>query len=93
MTEVLTSVLTVAALAVMTLGVVGLARFESLLLRLHAAAKIGAVGVVLLAIAAAVAGVGVRALLIAGFVIVTAPVASHVLAAASAEAHRKGTDA
>ena len=81
MSEAVVSVLVGAALVVMTLGVAGLARMPSLQLRLHAAAKVGAVGVVLLSVAAALAGVGLRALLVAAFVLVTAPVSSHVLAA------------
>jgi monovalent cation/proton antiporter MnhG/PhaG subunit len=71
-----------AALTVMTLGLVGLARMPSHELRLHAAAKIGAVGLVLLSVAAVLGGAGWRALLVGAFVLVTAPVFSHVLAAA-----------
>jgi multicomponent Na+:H+ antiporter subunit G len=82
-TEALASILVVAALVVMTLGVAGLARLGTVRLRLHAAGKIGAVGVVLLALASAMSDAGPRALLVAVFVLVTAPVSSHVLASAA----------
>jgi multicomponent Na+:H+ antiporter subunit G len=81
--ETVVSVLVVAALVVMTLGVVGLARLGTVRLRLHAASKIGAVGVVLLALASALGDAGPRALIAALFVLVTAPVSSHVLASAA----------
>jgi multicomponent Na+:H+ antiporter subunit G len=81
MTGVLLSALTLCALAIMTLGIVGLARFPTVPLRVHAAAKVGAVGVVLLAVAATIAGAGVRALLAGLFVLITAPVSSHLIAA------------
>jgi multicomponent Na+:H+ antiporter subunit G len=87
----ITSALTLVALVVMTLGVAGLARMPTLRLRLHAAAKVGAVGIVLLSVAAAVAGAGLRALLVAAFVLITAPVSSHVLAAAGAEREEHDT--
>ena len=79
------AVIVYVALAVMTLGVIGLVRLPTLHLRLHAAAKVGAVGVVLLSIATTLSGAGLRALLVAAFVLVTAPVASHVLAAAGSD--------
>lgn len=85
MTEALASLLVVVALVVMTLGVAGLVRLPVLRLQLHAAAKIGAVGIVLLSLAATLAGSGVRALLAGAFVLLTAPVSSHVLAAADDE--------
>lgn len=82
MTGAVATALTFLALVVATLGIAGLARMPTVRLQLHAAAKIGAVAVVLLAVAAVVSGAGLRALLVAAFVLVTAPVSSHVLAAA-----------
>lgn len=82
MTAWIASALTAGALVLMTLGVAGLAGMPSLRLRLHAAAKVSAMGIALLSVAAAVQGAGVRALLVAAFVAVTAPVSAHVLAAA-----------
>ena len=85
MTDAVVLALVALALVVMTLGVAGLARLGTLRLRLHAAAKIGAVGVVLLSVAAAVSGAGLRSLLIGAFVLATSPISSHVLAAAEPE--------
>ena len=83
MTAWLTTAIVVIALTIMTLGVVGLGRLPSVRLRLHAATKVGAVGVVLLSVAAVVAGLGARVLLIALFVLVTTPVSAHVIAASA----------
>ena len=80
--DVVVTVLVYAALVVMTLGIAGLIRLPTLELKLHAAAKVGAVGLTLLSVAGALGGAGWRALLVGAFVLVTAPVASHVLAAA-----------
>jgi multicomponent Na+:H+ antiporter subunit G len=73
--------LVLLALGVMTLAAAGLLRLGSVALRLHAAAKASAMGVVPLCVVAAATGAGLRALLVGAFVLVTAPVASHMLAA------------
>jgi monovalent cation/proton antiporter MnhG/PhaG subunit len=77
--------LVVFGLATMTLAVVGLFRMPTTRLRLHAASKASAVGLLPIAIAAAIGGGGVRALLVWLFVIVTAPVTAHVLAQVAEE--------
>ena len=54
-------------------------------LRLHAASKASAVGLLPLAAAAALGGGGLRALLVWVLVILTAPITAHVLAQVAEE--------
>jgi len=77
--------LVVFGLIVMTLAIAGLFRMPTTRLRLHAASKASAVGVLPLAAAAAIGGAGVRALLVWLLVIVTTPVSAHVLALVAEE--------
>ena len=78
------AVIGAAFLAISALGVV---RMPDLYSRLHAATKAGPVGVASIALAVALelsrADVTLLALLLVGFVLLTAPVAAHVIARAS----------
>ena len=69
------------------LASVGVLRFPDLLTRMHAASKAGAVGGGLLLLAVALvsldAAVALRALLGIGFLLLTTPVAAHLLARVS----------
>jgi multicomponent Na+:H+ antiporter subunit G len=77
------SVALVAGLAVMTLGVIGMVRMPTLLTKLHAASKSVVLGVVLALGAVALVGDGstaAKAALTAAILILTTPVAAHVIA-------------
>jgi len=77
---------------VLTLGVVGLLRAPSVYTRLHAAGKAVSLGVVSFCMAGFAVGnteARMRVVLIAIFLLLTTPVASHVIAQA---AHRTGED-
>ena len=74
------------------LAAVGMLRFPDVYTRLHAASKAGTLGLGIVFVAAALASfdpwVAVRAILGLGFLLLTAPVAAHLLARA---ALRNGT--
>jgi multicomponent Na+:H+ antiporter subunit G len=75
--------LLLAGLTALTLGLVGIWRFGDLFSRLHAAAKVGSLGLAALlagTIATGDLALVLRALLIAVFLVVTAPVTTHALA-------------
>jgi multicomponent Na+:H+ antiporter subunit G len=65
------------------IGALGLIRMPDLLLRMHATTKAGALGAGLIAVASAFhfadAAVVVRAVSILAFVVLTAPVAAHII--------------
>jgi multicomponent Na+:H+ antiporter subunit G len=69
------------------LGAVGLARMPDFLTRMQAATKAGTLGVGMIALAVAVqvgdVSGAVRALLIVGFLFLTAPVAAHMISRAA----------
>ena len=69
------------------LGAVGLLRMPDILIRMHASTKIGTLSCGLLVAAAAVhfaePGTSVRAVLIILFLLLTAPIASHMIARAA----------
>ena len=93
MTTVLTVILLwLAALFTLT-AAVGVFRYEDVFLRMHAAAKAGSVGVVLTLGAMAThfesPGVRTQAILIAAFLFITAPIASHLISRAALRAHPK----
>jgi multicomponent Na+:H+ antiporter subunit G len=81
------AVLLVSGAAFMLIAAVGLTRFPDLITRMHAAAKAGGVGVGLMATAVAVhaaeAEVVTEAVLVAVFLLLTAPVAAHMIARAA----------
>lgn len=86
-------VVVVAALgiALMSVAGIGLLRMPDLLTRMHASSKAGTLGAALVLVAVAVhfadAAVTVRALVVCVFLLLTAPIASHVIARA---AYRSG---
>ena len=72
----------VAAMAVLTVGVIGVVRLPDLYSRVHAASKAGLMGVVLLVVSLGILGrweILFRALLILGFLFAATPVSSHAL--------------
>ncbi|WP_232818265.1 monovalent cation/H(+) antiporter subunit G [Zobellella maritima] len=85
-TELLTGFLLLSGSFLMLLAGIGIIRMPDLLTRMHATSKAGALGVGLMACGFAVyfqeTSVVVRALAVVVFVIMTAPVAAHVLARA-----------
>ncbi len=79
----------VLGLLVMTLGVVGMFRFPDTYGRLHAASKAVPLGVASLVVAGALlggAGNSGRSLLVAAFLLLTAPVSSHAIGRAARRA-------
>lgn len=86
MTEIITGTLLLLGSFLMLLAGVGILRMPDLLTRMHATSKAGALGAGLMACAFAVyfpeASLVIRALAVVVFVIMTAPVAAHVLARA-----------
>ena len=87
MTEILTSGLLLLGAFLMLLSGIGIIRMPDLLTRMHATSKAGALGIGLMACGYMVfyidqTSLVVRALAMIAFVIVTAPIAAHVLARA-----------
>jgi multicomponent Na+:H+ antiporter subunit G len=74
-------------IALMVVAGIGLLRMPDLLTRMHASSKAGTLGAALVLVAVAVqfsdAAVTVRALLVCVFLLLTAPIASHVIARAA----------
>lgn len=92
MRELMSHMLIILGTLTMTLGTVGLLRAPSIYTRLHAASKAVSLGVVSFCLAAfLVSGpdVRTRVVLIALFLLITTPVASHVIARA---AYQTGED-
>ncbi|HGS4460749.1 TPA: monovalent cation/H(+) antiporter subunit G [Vibrio metschnikovii] len=88
MTDVIIAILILTGSFLMLLAGIGINRMPDLLTRMHATTKAGALGVGLMVVAFAVVNWGdmafvVRALAVVVFVILTAPIAAHVLARAS----------
>ena len=84
MTELITSFLLLLGAFLMLLSGIGIIRMPDLLTRMHATSKAGALGIGLMACGymvfySAETSLVVRALAIIVFVIVTAPIAAHVL--------------
>jgi multicomponent Na+:H+ antiporter subunit G len=79
--------LVVVGLVVITLGVIGMVRLRDAYTRLHAAAKIASLGLGALLVAGALtapeAESAYRAVLIAAFLTLTAPIGAHVIARAT----------
>lgn len=87
MTEISTSILLLLGAFLMLLSGIGIIRMPDLLTRMHATSKAGALGIGLMACGYMVfysdsVSLVVRALAMIVFVIVTAPIAAHVLARA-----------
>ena len=87
MTEILVSALLLIGAALMLLAAIGIIRLPDLPTRMHATTKSGALGTALIMIAVAFyfaeVAVVTRALAVIAFIIVTAPVAAHVIGRAS----------
>ncbi|MCG3726633.1 monovalent cation/H(+) antiporter subunit G [Vibrio cincinnatiensis] len=88
MTDFIISILVLSGSFLMLLAAIGINRMPDLLTRMHATTKAGALGVGLMVVAFAVVNWGdfafvARALAVVIFVILTAPIAAHVLARAS----------
>lgn len=87
MTEVVGSALLVAGATLMLIAALGVVRFPDLMLRMHAATKAGAMGVGLIGLATAVsfddASAVTRALIMVMFIMITLPVAAHVIGRAA----------
>ena len=85
----LADVLVLLGVAVMTIGVYGLYRMPDLYTRLHAASKAVFLVVIVLATASIVTGqreIILRVILISIFLLLTTPIASHVIAKAEHDA-------
>ncbi|WP_375056474.1 monovalent cation/H(+) antiporter subunit G [Zobellella sp. DQSA1] len=87
MTELITGLLMLLGSFLMLLAGIGIIRMPDLLTRMHATSKAGALGAGLMAVGFAVfffadTSVVVRALAVVVFVIMTAPIAAHVMARA-----------
>ncbi len=83
MSSFFASVLLLTGAAFTVIGALGLTRMPDLMLRMHATTKAGALGAGLVAVAAAVyfadMPVVVRAVSILAFVVLTAPIAAHII--------------
>jgi nicotinate-nucleotide pyrophosphorylase (carboxylating) len=83
MTEFVAAALLLTGAAFTLVGGLGVLRMPDLLLRMHATTKAGALGAGLVALSAAVyfaeTAVVVRAISILAFVVITAPIAAHVI--------------
>ncbi len=92
MMDIIVSVLLVVGGFFAAIAGIGLLRFRDVLLRMHASTKAGTLGVGLIVLAIAIhLGSGydsARAVLIIGFLLLTAPVAGHLIGRA---AYRTGT--
>lgn len=87
MTEFVTGLLMLLGSFLMLLAGIGIIRMPDLLTRMHATSKAGALGAGLMAVAFALfyfadTSVVVRAMAVVVFVIMTAPIAAHVMARA-----------
>ena len=87
LTEVATAVLLLSGAALMLLAALGLFRLPDLLTRMHVLSKAGTVGTasIMLAVALAIPEIGVltRVIALVAFLVLTAPIASHLLARAA----------
>ncbi len=87
MTDFLTSIILLVGALLIFLAALGLLRMPDLLTRMHATSKSGALGAGLMVAAVAMyfadVGVTIRAVAIFAFIIVTGPIAAHVIGRAS----------
>lgn len=84
--DILTVVLVIGGLIILTLAVYGVVTMPDIYTRLHAASKAAVLGIVPFLLAAAIVGdlaTITRATLIALFLLLTTPVAAHVIAQAA----------
>ena len=93
--EVVASAAIVLGLLSMTVAVIGTLRSDDVYVRVHAASKAIPFGAIAVLVAAVGTGDGAligRAALVAAFLLVTAPVSSHVIAWAAHEAERDSAE-
>ncbi len=87
MSEYVTAILLICGGAFACIAAIGLVRMPDLYIRMHAATKAGTLGAGLILVAVAVhfadAGVAVRALAAIAFLLITAPVAAHMIGRAA----------
>lgn len=80
-------VLAALGIALMAIAGIGLLRMPDLLTRMHASSKAGTLGAILVLAAVAVhfgdAAIAVRVVVVCVFLLITAPIASHVIARAA----------
>lgn len=84
--DLISDVLVVLGIVVMTIGVVGLFRMPDVYMQLHAASKAVFLGVIAFlgaSIATGDGAIAARSVLIAAFLLLTTPIASHVIAQAA----------
>ncbi len=83
MGNVLTAIMLLTGASLILIGAIGAVRMPDLLLRMHATTKAGALGAGLIAVGSGIffpeADVTVRAVAILAFVVLTAPVAAHMI--------------
>ena len=80
--DILSDTLVIVGLLFMTLGIVGMIRMPDIYTKLHAASKSVFLGVISIAFAAMLVGssaMGMRLVLLSVLVLVTTPVAAHVI--------------
>ncbi len=87
MSEFFTAFFLLVGAAFVLIGALGVVRMPDLMLRMHTTTKAGALGGGLIAVAAAFyfpeAGVIVRSMAILAFVVLTAPIAAHIIGRAA----------
>lgn len=87
MSEAISGILMIMGAAFMLIAAIGLLRMPDLMMRMHASTKAGALGGGLILLSVAVffgeLGVATRALAAVAFVILTAPVAAHMIGRAA----------
>ncbi len=83
MTEIITAICLLIGSTLMLVAAVGLLRFPDLFTRMHAATKVGTVGIIFMVLSVAVyfgdIGVTVRAFLVIAFFFLTAPIAAQII--------------
>lgn len=90
--EIIFDVMLLVSCAVMTLGIVGILRMPDVYTKLHGASKSVFLGVVLLCISSSViatAEMNMRLIIIAVLVVLTTPLASHVIGRAAYLLHEE----
>jgi multicomponent Na+:H+ antiporter subunit G len=96
MREFLVLFLLIVGVIFSMIAAVGVLRFPDLYTRLHSASKVGTMGISNIVLAAAIhfndPGVSVRVILVIAFVLLTAPVAAHMISRAGYKVGVRMTD-
>lgn len=90
--EVIFDIMLLLSCAVMTLGIIGIVRMPDIYTKLHGASKSLFLGVVMMCIASSVIAtpeMNMRLILIAAMVVLTTPLASHVIGRAAFIMHEQ----